>query len=349
MLNRRNFFKTTGLATLASAVNPVLGMARPDKDPELPLLKPAVLRVGATIGLITPSSPPLDERFDRAVEILNGLGFKVKVGKNVRARYGYLAGTDKQRIDDLHEAFRDPEVEAVWCLRGGYGAGRLLPYLDYDLIRRNPKPLIGYSDITALHLAIHKKTGLVSFHGPVAGSDFPENTLRHFTAVAMRPEMPYTLSIPPKDVELPGPEFLPFVISEGIAEGVLTGGNLSLLSAMVGTEYLPSFRGKIVFIEDIGEQPYRIDRMFVQLMQGSDLADAAGIALGVFSDCQPKGNSPSLSLVQTLKECLGNMGMPVVYGLPFGHVAHNATLPMGIKAALDAGKGTLTLLERAVV
>ena len=225
---------------------------------------------------------------------------------------------------------------------------RLLPLLDYELIRRNPKVLIGYSDITALHLAIHQRTGLVTFHGPVAASDYPENTLAHLKAALFGGKTPYTLAVPAVGEEFPGEEFRPFVITAGRARGALMGGNLALLSALTGTPYAPSFRGKIAFIEDIGEQPYRIDRMLTQLLQATDLAKAAGIALGVFSDCQPKGESPSLSLPDALRDRLGGLGIPVAYGYPFGHVAHQATLPYGIEAEMDTEKGTLTLLEAGV-
>ncbi|MEO6759161.1 MAG: LD-carboxypeptidase, partial [Saprospiraceae bacterium] len=256
--------------------------------------------------------------------------------------------TDAQRLADLHQAFADPEVEAVWCLRGGYGCSRLLPQLDYDLIRRNPKIFIGYSDVTALHLAIHERTGLVCFHGPVAVSEFPEDTVQHLRSVLVDPAAGYTLSIPGKDEPLYGEEFRPFTINPGQAQGSLTGGNLSLLSALAGTPWMPSLKHKIVFIEDIGEQPYRIDRMLYQLAQATDLSQAAGIALGVFTDCNPKGDSPSLSLVETLTDFFRQWKMPVVYGLPFGHIAHQATLPYGVQAELQATDGTLRFLETAV-
>jgi muramoyltetrapeptide carboxypeptidase len=311
--------------------------------------KPAALREGAIVGLIAPGSPIPDARLDQAIQNMFDLGFSVKEGRNIRQKYGYLAGTDEQRLADLHWAFSDPEVEAVWCIRGGYGCGRLLPKIDMDLIRRNPKILIGYSDITALHLAIHKATGLVCFHGPVAASEYPENTLAHLRSVLIQPKQTYTIAAPGDLDELPGAEYKSFVVNAGKARGALVGGNLALLSALAGTPYLPSFAGKIVFIEDIGEQPYRLDRMLIQLLQSTDLAQAAGIALGVFFDCQPKGGSiPSLSLTETLNDCLGQLGIPVLYGLPFGHVQHNATLPYGIEAALDTEKRTLTLLEPAV-
>lgn len=348
-MQRRDFFKNTGLAGLAAGLSLPLKMDTPDKDGRPRLLKPARLRSGATVALIAPAGPFTEEKLANARRNFEMLGFRVKEGKSLFARNGYLAGTDDQRLADLHWAFGDPGVDAVWCIRGGYGCTRLLPKVDFELIRNNPKPFIGYSDVTALHLSILKKTGLVTFHGPVAASDFPDDTLQHFRATLFDPIVPYDITVPVATEQLPGEEYRPYIITPGKAEGRLVGGNLSLLAAMAGTPYFPSFRKKLVFIEDVGEQPYRIDRMLTQLLQASDLREAAGIALGVFFDCKPKPDSPSLSLEETLRDRLGNLGIPVVYGIPFGHVPHQATFPYGIEAALDTEKGALTLLEAGVL
>ncbi len=348
-MERRQFFKKTGLAGLAAGLS-IPGVAGREKRALPPeLIKPLALEEGSTIALIAPGSPIGEDRVRVATENMLRLGLVVKEGRNIRAQRGYLAGTDEQRLADLHWAFSDPEIDGIWCLRGGYGCGRLLPNIDYDLIRRNPKPLIGYSDITALHLAIHRHTGLVTFHGPVASSEYPENTTANAKAVLWQGKKGHVVALPTEAEELPGPEYQPMVIAPGQAQGALTGGNLALLSALVGTEYGPTYRGKLVFIEDIGEQPYRIDRMLVQLFQGTDLAHAAGIVLGIFNDCQPKsGGIPSLSLEETLRDNFSHLGIPVAYGFPFGHVPHNVTLPYGIEALLDTEEGTLTLLEGAV-
>ncbi len=347
-VQRRDFFQKTGLAAVVSCISLSFKMADSTSFEKPRLRKPARLRAGATVALIAPASPFSAEKLATTRANFEKLGFQVREGKNLFAQNGYLAGSDEQRLADLHWAFGDPEVEAVWCIRGGYGCSRLLPDIDYDLVKRNPKPFIGYSDVTALHLAIHARTGLVTFHGPVAASDFPDNTLAHFRAVLTDPLAGYVLKIPAETEELPGEEFRPFVIAGGKARGVLTGGNLSLLSALAGTSFAPSFRGKIAFIEDVGEQPYRIDRMFTQLLQATDLKKAAGIALGVFSGCQPKGDGPSLTLAETLRDRLGGLGIPVIYGIPFGHVEHQATFAYGIEAELDTMAGTLTLLETGV-
>lgn len=346
---RRNFIHRAGIGLLAAVADvPMPDALNKTFSENFSRHKPARLQPGATIGLIAPASPVSDEKIDKALANLAALGFQVKEGAALRARLGYLAGTDEARLADLHQAFADPQVDAVWCIRGGYGATRLLPNIDYGLIRNNPKPFIGYSDVTALHLAIGKKTGLVTFHGPVAASDFPEDTLRYFQAVLMYAEAPYTIAAPAADAELPGDEYRPSTIAPGSARGRLTGGNLSLLAALTGTPFEPSFRRKIVFIEEVGEQPYRVDRLLTQLLQATDLSQAAGIVLGVFADCGPKNPEFSLTLQETLYDRLSRLGMPVFYGLPFGHLAHQATFPYGMQAEMDAEKRTLTFLEPGV-
>ena len=345
-MERRKFFIRTGLAAVAAGLQlpPRMG-----KTPEtLPRHKPARLRPGATVGLIAPGSPIAEEKYAKTLATVAALGFRIKEGQHTRATRGYLAGTDEQRLSDLHAAFADPEVEAVWCIRGGYGGTRLLPYIDFELIRQHPKLFIGYSDITALHLAIYERTGLVCFHGPVAASDFPDDTLQYLYDVVSEPVAGHFIALPVIDETLPDDEFRPFVITAGRAQGLLTGGNLSLLAAMAGTPYQPSFQDKIVFIEDIGEQPYRVDRMLQQLAQATDLPQAAGVVLGIFTDCKPKGSAPSLTLAETLTGFFAPWKIPVAYGFPFGHILHQATLPYGILAELDTAQGRLTLLETAV-
>lgn len=313
------------------------------------LIKPRRLQPGATVAVIAPSSPPRAEKLNKGLENLRGFGFNLVEGKYLRSQNGHLAGTDAERLADLHWAFQDPAIDAVWCIRGGYGASRLLPMIDYSLIRQHPKALIGYSDITALHIAIHQETGLVTFHGPVAAAEYPEDTFHYCKSVVMEPITPLEIRANQAETALLPAEFQAFTITPGTATGALTGGNLALLAAMTGTAYAPVFRNKIVFLEDVGEQPYRIDRMLTQLLQGTDLMEAAGIALGVFNECQPKPDTFSLSLQDTLRDRLGHLGIPVAYGIPFGHVDHQATLPYGIKARLDADNQTLTILEQAVV
>ncbi|HMQ49403.1 MAG TPA: LD-carboxypeptidase [Saprospiraceae bacterium] len=311
-------------------------------------IKARRLQAGDTIGLITPGSYISDEGLQKAVDNLGRLGFRIKMGKHIRAKRGYNAGTDQQRLDDLHAMFADQEVAGIWCARGGYGCSRLLPHIDYELIRNNPKALIGYSDITALLMAIYHKTGLVGFHGPVASSTFTPYTEMHFKAVLVEALSNHSISLSSTLPASDDPAFEQFVLKNGKAEGPLMGGNLSLLAALAGTEFLPSPKGHLIFLEEIGEKPYRVDRMLTQLQQAWPLREASGLALGIFNDCQPKPDELSLSLKETIQDQAGRLSFPAAYGFTFGHIDEQCTLPFGINARMDTSAMTLTLLEAAV-
>lgn len=312
------------------------------------VIKPKRLMQGDTVGFIAPSSGINDAEFAKALQNMADLGLKVKIGKFARSVNGFIAGTDKERLQDLHWAFEDKEIKAVWCVRGGYGATRFLPDIDYSLIKKNPKILIGYSDITALHTAIHQNTGLVTFHGPVATSTFSDYAKNHIVNILMNPSAPYKVELSPVNIAKEAPEFKTRVIVKGKGRGELIGGNLSLLTAMAGTRFaLKNTKGKILFIEDVGERPYRLDRMFVQLKQSVDLRELAGIALGVFTECDPPDNT-SQTVLDVVQDHLGSLGIPVIYGLSFGHIREQFTLPVGIEAELDAGNATMTFLETGV-
>jgi muramoyltetrapeptide carboxypeptidase len=314
------------------------------------IIKPKRLQAGDTLGVIAPSSAIPEHVIEKALENLTNLGFKLKLGKNVRASKGYLAGTDEQRVEDLHWAFSDPEVDAVWCIRGGYGATRILPMVDFKIIKKNPKIFIGYSDITALHVAIFQKTGLVTFHGPVGTSDYTEFTKPNVWDLLTKPIPQYLLKHSAENLKNESNLFKPEVITAGKCQGQLIGGNLSLLSAMDGTPYaLKNLKGKILFMEDIDERPYRVDRMLTQMLQAHDFKQLAGIALGVFDGCNPKVDENSLTLMECFKDRLGSLGIPVMYGLSFGHIKNQFTLPVGIEATFDTDDGTITLLEAAVL
>lgn len=312
------------------------------------MIKPNRLRPGAGVSLIAPASPPAEIKFQQAFINMESLGLTAKPGKNMRAQYGYLAGSDAERVADIHAAFTDPETEVVWCVRGGYGCTRLLPMLDFDLIRKHPKPLIGYSDITALHIALQQKAGLVSFHGQVGGAEITPFTRRHLDETMFLASEKHLIELHDDSLRT-GPEFESYTITGGRAIGKLTGGNIAVLSAMAGTDFSPVFKDKIVFLEEIGEAPYRVDRMLTQLLQATDLSKAAGIVLGIFNDCEQKSDSPTLKLKETLKDRLSGLHIPVYYGAPFGHIADQCILPYGIKAAMDADKKMLILQEPAVL
>lgn len=348
MLKRRGFLARLGGTWLGGMLWPLVGYAAGPKK----IIKPKRLAAGDTVGLIAPSGPISAEGFERAMQTLKDLGLQVKPGQYARNEKGFLAGTDQERLADLHWAFSDPEIDAIWCVRGGYGLSRLLPNVDFGLIKKNPKIFIGYSDITALHLAISQQTGLVTFHGPVAASEFSEYTKKHTVNALMNPTAPYTVELSPAHQEQAqtAPLFKPEVITAGRCRGPLVGGNLSLVSAMAGTPYgLHKPHGKLLFLEDIDERPYRVDRMLTQLRQSVDLKELAGIALGVFEGCNAPPGRPSQTVQEVLRERLGDLGVPVIYGLSFGHIRDQFTLPVGVMAELDTAKATLTLLETGTI
>ena len=315
------------------------------------LLKPERLCIGDTIGIVAPSSAPPDPKaVDRAAVALETFGFRPQLAKNIRARLGFLAGSDRERAADLMAMFTDKRVKAILCLRGGYGAARLLDRLDYAVIRRHPKILSGFSDITSLHCALARKVNLVSIHAPMLGGALadpkvPEFTRRSFfrTVAEAKPAGGISDGYEGKTVS---------VLRGGVAEGRLVGGNLSVLCASLGTPFAPSFAGKILFLEDIGEKPYRLDRMLTQLLNAGILAQVAGVAVGVNQDCSDPDAKPGgeyrQSAADVVKERLASLRVPVVTGLPFGHVALNATIPVGVKATLDANQGDLIITEAAV-
>jgi len=318
----------------------------------LPVLKPRVLQPGDTVGLITPSAFVADpDDLAKAERTIRFFGLKPKWGKNVRKKFGYVGGTTQERLDDLHAAFSDPEVKAVIPTRGGYGCGHLLDGIDYDLVRRNPKILLGYSDITALHLAFQRKCGLVTLHGPTPLSGFTEYTIRNLRRALFDPN-PIGLVTNPVEENQLRPRHTLRTIRPGRASGRLVGGNLTLIMATMGTPFEVDTRGKIFFIEDVDEQPYSIDRMLTNLRLAGKLQAAAGIVFGECSDCSPREYKPSfstgtLTLGEVLDEILGKLNIPVLTGLTIGHTADQLTLPEGVMATLDAGKGELTIDESA--
>ena len=319
----------------------------------MPLTRPRRLAPGQTIGLVAPSSAPNEpERIRFATQTIESLGFRVRLGAHVRDREGYLAGADAARAADLNAMFADDSVDAIWCLRGGYGASRLLPALDYPLMQRKPKALLGYSDITALHMAIQRHAGLVTFHGPVAFRAFTPYTVDALKRALCATDTPVRLAEPPPFEPRAGQvdwENRVTTLVPGKARGRLLGGNLCLMSHLVGTPYLPDLRGSILFLEDVEEAYYRIDRMLTQLWLAGALMGVAGVAFGKFTDCEP---SPFFLQNRPIEDILAErflaLGIPAVSGLMIGHIDNQATLPVGCLAELDADAGTLTLLEPGV-
>jgi muramoyltetrapeptide carboxypeptidase len=315
------------------------------------ILKPDRLCFGDTVGIVAPASPPPDPAaVDRAVAGLEKMGFKPRLAKNIRARLGFLAGGDRERAADLMALFADKKVRAILCLRGGYGAARLLARLDYALIRRNPKIFAGYSDITSLHSALARKVRLITFHAPMLNSELlaphcPEFTRKSFLRTVMEAQ-------PAGGISEGCTEKTATILHGGVAEGRLTGGNLSVLCASVGTPFQPDFTGRILFFEDVGERPYRLDRMLTHLLNAGILQKVAGVAVGVNRDCEepktPGRDEFRQTAADVLKERLAQLRVPVVTGLPFGHQPMNATLPVGARARLDGNRGELFITEAAV-
>jgi muramoyltetrapeptide carboxypeptidase len=344
MTGRRRFL--AGLGALAAA-------RAGGAAPEPPLVRPRTLREGDTVGLITPGTYVSDpDRLALVVRTVQYFGLRPKMGRNVGARDGYLGGTDQQRLDDLHEMFRDPEVKAVFAIRGGHGSIHLLDRIDYGLLRAHPKIFLGYSDITCLHLAIHKRAGLVTFHGPMMISAFTEFTQKWFRRALFGSEPLGALANPPETNQL-RPAHSLRTVRPGKTRGRLIGGNLTLVCRTLGTPYEIDTRGRILFIEDVDEQPYAIDGMLTQLRLAGKLEAAAGIVFGECSDCRPRDFQPSFessfSVGEVVDQILGKLEIPVLSGLAIGHTDDQLTLPLGAAATLDADRGELTVEEAGTI
>lgn len=316
------------------------------------LIKPAALRPGDTVGLITPSTYVSDpDRLLLARRTVEALGLKYKLGRAVGRRDGYLAGSIGDRVADLHAMFEDPEVKAVFCIRGGYGAGMLLDSIDYNLIHTHPKIFLGYSDITALHLAIHRLAGLVTFHGPVVLSALSDWTIEHFRRALFETKPLGLLANPPEPRPV-RPRHPWRAIRGGAARGALVGGNLSLVCSTLGTPYEIDTAGRILFLEDVGEEPYSVDRMLTHLRLAGKLRGIRGLIFGECAACRPREFQPAFestfSLGEVLDNILGPLDVPVLSGLVIGHTEDQLTLPLGVTAALDADAGTLTVEEPAL-
>lgn len=348
-MKRRNFIKTISAASVAATAFPK-SFSDKSSSKSKRIIKPARLKKGDTVALVTPGSYITQQEKEESISNLSSLGFNVVYSDRLMQKNGYFSATDVERAADLNEMFKRKDIQGIMCARGGYGCTRILPYLDYDLIEDNPKVLIGFSDVTALQYAILKNSSLITFHGPVSISTFSSFSVRNFESVLLNPtfELEFLNSTT-------GNNYNPYgisVISEGITEGELAGGNLSIVVSLIGTKYDIDFSGKIIFLEEFLEEPYRVDRMLTQMIQAGKFESAAGIALGVFKLCEPNKTNPSFngsfSLMEVLKDRLGNLGIPVLYGLSFGHVADKFTLPFGIKAELNTETKKLKLLEAAV-
>jgi muramoyltetrapeptide carboxypeptidase len=311
------------------------------------VLKPPRLRPGDLIGLVSPASAPSSsEMIEQGVRYLERLGYRVKVGEHAATVRGYLAGTDDQRATDLNEMIRDQDVKAIIAVRGGYGSTRILSMIDYKALKRHPKIIVGYSDITALQLAIFCRTGLVTISGPMSGVEMLDNIDPYTEESFWR-----VVTSRSKIGELKNPAGSPLkILRAGVAVGRILGGNLATLSALLGTSFAPGFKETILILEDIDEAPHRIDRMLSQLQNARILEKIAGLVFGKFTDCVPTDPSkPFLTVDQILDNIAHHVKIPVVSNLQYGHIPKKLTIPIGVKAKVDAKKGTIEVLEGAVV
>lgn len=315
-----------------------------------PCVRPPRLGRGSRVALVAPAGPLL-ERDDiaRAEELCRALDYEPMVAPHAAGRHGYLAGTDADRLADLNAAFRDRDIDAVWCLRGGYGVTRIIDGVDFDALARRPKAVIGFSDITALLAGITRKAGIVAFHAPVARNPMPPFSRSNFDRVLTRAEAAGVLEPlpPPAGVLVPREERV-IALHQGRAEGTLAGGNLSLLQCLIGTPWFPDLDGAILLLEDVNEDLYRVDRMLAHLRAIGALGRLAGVAVGRFTELKRNSGDGAFGFDEVLAQYLLPLGVPVALGFPFGHIDAQWTLPLGVRARLDAGAGTLELLEPAV-
>lgn len=310
------------------------------------------LRPGDTIGLIEPASAS-DDPFDLTLveEAVRAMGLVPKRAPNLAKRYGYLAGQDQERGSDITTMFADKDVRAIFAVRGGWGSARALPHVDWDVVRANPKFLLGFSDITALHMAIAAKGGAYTLHGPNAGSAWGKSSLASFKEIAFDGGTPLLVNPPANEDRLVQRRWRTVKIRGGKAQGRLLGGNLTVLTALAGTPYLPDFTGAILFLEDVDEAEYRIDRMLTQLGQAGVLKSLAGVVFGQCTTCRdPDGSGPGggFTLNSILRQHFGPLGIPAFEGSWFGHIADQFTIPQGVMAEIDADAGTLKIMEPAV-
>lgn len=339
-MDRRSFLMTPVLAGLplssaaAGAVSPI---------------KPPRLSPGDLVAMVNPAGATAHRvEVEIVTESLEALGLRVKHGRHLLDRYGYLAGTDVERADDLNRQVTDPEVRGVVAVRGGWGCARILPLTDFDALREQPKVLVGYSDVTALLLGVHARTGLVTFHGPVGLGPWNSFTVDYFRRVLFQAE-----AVTFRNPERRGDNLVQVhdriqTIRSGTARGRLLGGNLTVLTALLGSSYLPDWKGCILFLEDIREEIYRVDRMLTQLKLAGILEQAAGFVFGKCTDCDPSQSYGSLTLDQLFDDHIKPLGIPAFHGAMIGHITEKFTLPVGVEAELDASAGTIRLLEGAV-
>ncbi len=345
--SRRRFLELAGAAALATAAAGTAASTTRSSNPRV--VKPPRLKPGDTVGLIDPASATFESmKIEIAIEVVEAMGFKARPAPHIADRYGYLAGKDQDRAHDVNQMFADPSVNAVLALRGGWGCARLLPYLDFDVIAKHPKILVGYSDLTALLLPVHARTGLVTFHGPMASSTWNSFNLDYFTRVLCGGEAVTFENVHEIKDTLVQVENRIETITPGIARGPLLGGNLTVLAGIVGSGYLPDFTGAILFIEEVEENIYRVDRLLTQLALAGILGRLKGVVFGNCTKCLPGEGYGALTLGEVLRDHIKALNIPAWSGAMIGHIDRQFTIPEGTEVEIDATKGTITMLEAAV-
>lgn len=310
------------------------------------MIKPKALRQGSTIGLVAPSSPVrIEGGVERSIQSLEKQGFKVIQGESCGKKNGFLSGTDEERARDINNMFKDSRIEGVFCIRGGYGTPRILDKLDYDVIKANPKVFIGYSDITAIHIALNQKCNLVTFHGPMAASDMIDG-FNEFSRDSYLKAITFTEALG----QLNNPEGIEIKsLVPGKAKGIIVGGNLSLIATTIGTPYEIDTKGKLLLIEDIGELTYSVDRMLTQLRLSGKFEDCEGIIMGDFKDCLPQYEGSDQTLMEVFNDIIIETKKPTIYNFMAGHCTPKITVPLGVEAVLDADNCKLQIIEKALV
>jgi muramoyltetrapeptide carboxypeptidase len=344
---RRHFLELAGAAAFSTAAAAsAFGQTRPAGTP---VVKPPRLKQGDTVGLIEPASATFETvKVQVAVEVFEALGLQARPAPHIADRYGYLAGKDKDRADDVNRLFADPSVNAIVAVRGGWGCARLLPYLDFGVIAKNPKILVGYSDLTALLLAVYARTGLVTFHGPMGVSTWNTFNVDYFRRVLFDAEAVSFENVKEIKDTLVQTENRIQTITPGVARGRILGGNLSVLAGIVGSGYLPDWSGAILFVEEVEENIYRVDRLLTQLKLAGILDKLRGVVFGNCTTCQPGEGFGSLTLEEVLNDHIKPLNVPAWSGAMIGHIDRQFTIPEGAEVEIDATKGTITMLEPAV-
>ncbi len=341
MQNRRKFLKYGALIASASIAHPLASFSIPPNPIQQDKLVPRALKKGDKVVIISPAGAVYDDaKIKEFKNTLINLGFVVTLAKSVSKTYGYLAGTDEERAADVNEAFADKSIKGIFCTRGGWGCARILDLLDYKSIAENPKFIMGFSDITSLLIGIQTKVNLITFHGPVGLSSWDPFSVSCFNNTTMLGHKNIFPCINKDNV---------FALAPGIAQGELTGGNLSVFISLIGTKYLPDFDRKILFLEELNEEPYKIDRMLMQIKQSGIFDKLAGLVFGVFSNCHPENIDQSFPLLEVIKYHVLPLNIPVIYNAPFGHTTKKWTIPIGALAEINADNLSLELLAPAVL